>query len=222
MPSQVVTPGLASGQRLTVEEFLRRWEELSELKNAELIDGVVYLPSPVSREHGRRHARAIWWLTHYEDATPGCECGDNSTWLMTGSAPQPDAYLRILPSQGGQSRDERTYGAGAPELVVEISVTSTDVDFGSKLTLYQKAGVREYITIETLIPRITWRVLDDGVYRALPAPADGILRSQIFPGLWLDETAFWADDGARMLATLGAGLASDDHRRFIERLAATK
>jgi Uma2 family endonuclease len=162
------------------------------------------------------------WLGYYAQATPGCKAGNNSTWLMLDSAPQPDAFLRILPSYGGQSAGERHYCVGAPELAVEICVTITDLDFGPKLALYRRAGVREYITVETLGQRIAWRVLDNGDYIAQQAGVDGILRSQVFPGLWLDVAAFWADNGAQMLAVLNKGLASDDHQRFVERLAAAK
>jgi Uma2 family endonuclease len=215
-------PGLVTGERLTVEEFLRRWEELPDLKNAELIDGVVYVPSPLSLEHGRLDSRIILWLGYYAQATPGCDSGNNSTWLMSGSAPQPDAYLRILPSHGGQSRNERQFGAGAPELAVEICLTSTEVDFGPKLALYQRAGVREYITVEQFGRRMIWRVLENGAYIAQTLPADGIVRSRIFPGLWLDVAAYWEDDGAKMLAALNAGLASEEHREFVGRLAAAR
>ena len=215
-------PGLVTGERLTVEEFLRRWEELPELKNAELIDGVVYVPSPVSLNHASLDFLIHWWLAHYAHATPGCKGGSNGTWLMSGSAPQPDAYLRILPSHGGQSGNEGPLGAGAPELAVEICVTSTEVDFGPKLALYQLAGVWEYITVEQFGQRMIWRVLENGAYVAQTLPADGIVRSRVFPGLWLDLAAFWADDGAKMLAVLNAGLASQDHRDFVARLAAPK
>jgi Uma2 family endonuclease len=223
MLSPVVRPpGLVTGERLTVDEFLRRWEELPDLKNAELIDGVVYVPSPVSLIHGRLDILIHLWLAYYVQATQGCEAGSNSTWLMSGSAPQPDAYLRILPSHGGQSRNEGPLGAGAPELAVEISLTSTEIDFGPKLALYQRAGVREYITVEQFGRRMIWRVLENGAYVAQTLPPDGIVRSQVFPGLWLDVAAFWADDGAKMLAVLNAGLASEAHGQFVERLAAVK
>jgi Uma2 family endonuclease len=213
-------PGLVTGERLTVEEFLRRWEELPELKNAELIDGVVYVPSPVSLNHASLDFLIHWWLAHYAHATPGCKGGSNGTWLMSGSAPQPDAYLRILPSHGGQSGNEGPLGAGAPELAVEICVTSTEIDFGPKLALYQtsrRAGVHHRRTIwaaNDLARAREWRLCCPN------APADGIGRSQVFPGLWLDLAAFWADDGAKMLAVLNAGLASQDHRDFVAQLAA--
>ena len=223
MLSPVVTATeLVTGERMNVEEFLRRWEELPGLKNAELIDGVVHVPSPVSREHGSLDFLIHWWLAHYVQATPGCQGGSNSTWLMLDSAPQPDAYLRILPSHGGQSGDEKRFCTGAPELAVEICLTSTEVDFGPKRKLYQRAGVREYITIELLWKRIVWRVLENAVYVVPTLPPDGIARSQVFPGLWLDVAAFWAGDGAKMLAALNAGLASQDHQQFVERVASAK
>jgi Uma2 family endonuclease len=224
MFSPVVTAtDLVTGEHMNVEDFLRRWEELPDLKNAELIDGVVHVPSPVSREHGSLDFLIHWWLAHYAQATPGCNGGSNSTWLMLDSAPQPDAYLRILPSHGGQSGDEKRFCTGAPELAVEICLTSTEVDFGPKRKLYQRAGVREYITIERLWKRIVWRALDENaVYVPQETPVDGIMRAQVFPGLWLDVAAFWADDGAKMLAALNAGLSSEDHRKFVDRLASAK
>jgi Uma2 family endonuclease len=128
-------------------------------------------------------------------------------------------YLRIVPSHGGQSGDGQLYCTGAPELAVEICVTSTEVDFGPKLELYQRAGVREYITIELFGERILWRMLENAVYVSQQLPPDGILRSQVFPGLWLDVAAFWDVDGAKMLVALNAGLSSEGHQRFVERLA---
>jgi Uma2 family endonuclease len=221
MLSPVVRPpGLVTGERLTVAEFLRRWEELPDLKNAELIDGVVYVSSPVSLEHSRLDTRIVWWVSHYACLTPGCDSGSNGTWLMSGSAPQPDADLCILPSHGGQSGNAGPLGAGAPELAVEICVSSADLDLGPKLALYQRAGVREYVTVEPFGRRLIWRVVENGAYVALTLPADGILRSQVFPGLWLDVEAFWANDRAKMLAVLNDGLATEEHRRFVERLAA--
>lgn len=210
---------LVTGARLSLDEFIREWDAQPDIKHAELIDGVVYMPSPVSREHSRYHVSVVSWLWRYAQMTPGCECGDNATWYMLGSAPQPDAFLRILPAHGGQSGEDRNCYGGAPELSVEVCMTSTEVDFGPKLALYQRAGVQEYVTIELLLRRITWRVLDSGSYKQMHPDADGILKSRRFPGLWLDIEAFWADDGKRLMSTADAGLATGEHRQFAASLA---
>ncbi len=195
-------PQLITGQQMTREAFLARWDRIPDLKHAELIEGIVYVPSPVSWDHSRLDRRIISWLTTYADHTPGCTSGNNATWLMLESSPQPDSFLgRNIAPQG-------KFCSGAPELIVEICVTSTEVDFGPKLALYQRAGVREYITIETLLPKIIWRQLINGSYQPIAPDADGIYRSCEFPGLWLDSAALWADDGLRITATLQAGLAA--------------
>lgn len=213
---QLTQPALTTGDRLSVDQFLRVWDSLPSLKNAELIDGVVYVASPVTRSHWNLDIRLIGLLRHYAIFTPGCQAGNNGTWLMLDSAPQPDAFLRILPSHGGQSNDNhRNYPAGAPELAAEICITSTEIDFGRKLSLYQRAGVREYITVEELSSRLTWRHLQpDGSYSPIHPDATGIIRSQVFPGLWLDTAAFWADDGVALQRTLDAGVASPEHAAF--------
>jgi Putative restriction endonuclease len=138
---------------------------------------------------------------------------------MLGQSPQPDVLLRLTEEFGGQSIDTGYLLAGAPELVVDICETSFEIEFGPKLELYRRAGVRENITIQTLPPpHIVWRVLVDGSYREILPDSKGILRSQCFPGLWLDTEAFWADDGKRMQKTLNAGLQSLAHREFAEHL----
>jgi Uma2 family endonuclease len=215
---QTSSPELITGQRMTREEFLSRWEALPDLKNAELIEGIVYVASPVSREHGIPDTSAIAWLGLYAWHTPGCEAANNVTWMMLESAPQPDGYLMILPEYGGQARGKGKYWGGAPDLIVEICVTSTEHDFGPKLALYQRAGVREYITFESLWKRIVWRVLVNGSYIQISPDADGNFRSRVFPGLWLNPTAFWARDGAALQSLLEQGLASAEHAAFVEQL----
>ena len=183
--------------RLDLNEFLARWEALPELKNAELIEGIVYVTSVVGLTHARMNSSVVAWLGRYADATPGCEPGVNVTCIMLGQSPQPDSFLRIEEELGGSSR-ACEFLEGAPELAVGICETSTEVDFGPKLTLYQRAGVREYITFETLPRRIVWRILVDGSYQQIPPDAAGIIRSHCFPGLWLDTEALWAGDGKRL------------------------
>ena len=212
------SPELTTGMRLDLDEFLARWEALPGLKFAELIEGVVYLSSPLSLEHGENENVLAWWLGSYAVATRGCKAQNNITCKMLGQSPQPDISIRIKGEFGGQSIDSGNLLAGAPELVVEICVTSTELDFGPKLALYWRAGVLEYITIQPLQPRIVWRVLVDGRYQEIQPDDMGILRSQCFPGLWLDTAAFWADDGRRMQETLNEGLESKAHHEFVEYL----
>ena len=216
---QVAGKELVTGMKLSLEEFLSRWEAIPELKKAELINGVVYVPSPVSIEHDHRDVKIHGWLDRFAEETPGCDCGSNGTWKMLGQSPQPDCYLRILESHGGTSPDETQYHEGAPDLAIEICVSSSKLEFGPKLALYQRAGVQEYMTIEPDSKRIVWRALANGSYQAIEPDAAGILRSSCFPGLWLDTVAYWAGDRKQMTRTLRTGLATPEHSQFVEELA---
>ena len=217
---EILAEGLITGQQMTREEFLRRLEALSDLKHAELIEGRVFVPSPLDSEHARFGGYVIGWLSLYGRPTPGCKIGGNGTWIMLDSAPQPDVYLEILPEFGGQWRVEGEYGSGAPELVVEICETDTEVDFGPKLGLYERAGVLEYVTLELLAKKIVWRALEGGSYRELTTGPDGSYRSLAFPGLWLNPAAFWSSDTAAMKDMLQQGLASEEHVAFVQQLTA--
>jgi Putative restriction endonuclease len=213
---------LRAGQRLTVEEFLRRWEAMPEVKFAELIDGVVYMPSPQTSDHGRAEIRMDTWLGTYIAHTPGCDAGSQSTWLMLQSAPQPDCYLWVRSEYGGQSTTQGKYHIGAPELASEICLTSEAYDLGVKKALYQTAGVREYIAILMEEEEIRWHRLVKGVYELLRPTPNGVFHSRVFPGLWLDERELWNYDMARVLRTLQRGLRSAEHAAFVRKLAARK
>lgn len=195
------------GDRLSREEFLELWERMPGLKFAELIDGVVYMPSPLSHEHGRRDSQMQLLLGTYAARTRKCEVLSNATWLMLESAPQPDVALRYFPEFGGRTDMSDELASGAPELVVEIAKSSRSFDLGPKLALYQRAGVTEYVAVLVSERRVQWRMLEGGSY-VLSSPTDGVFRSRVFPGLWLEETALWAGDTDRLLATLDEGLVS--------------
>jgi Uma2 family endonuclease len=136
------------------------------------------------------------------------------------NVPQPDIHLRILPEYGGQSGlTAKQYGSGAPELIVEITHSSRSRDFGLKKELYARTGVREYITVETASRTIIWRQLVDGAYQDQTPASDGILRSQVFPGLWLCPADAWDGD---ILPALELGLQSPEHAAFVERLASQR
>jgi hypothetical protein len=220
--AKIPLPPLRDGDRLTRDEFLRRWEAMPELKLAELIDGIVHLPSPVSRIHGSFDIDLGTWARTYSAHTPGCEAYGKPTWLMQQDAPQPDSCLRILPDYGGRSSNEGIYGAGSPELIVEVSYSSHTRDLGSKLRLYERSGVPEYLAAILKEQQIAWFELVEGHYRKISPDQHGILRSRVFPGLWLNEPALWARDFAAVLATLQRGMASPEYAAFGARLADQK
>src|SRR5271157_5855135 len=188
-PSNGAIPPLENGDRLTRAEFERRYEAMPELKKAELIEGVVHMPSPVrQRYHGRQHSHLNFWLCAYEGSTPGVEVGDNSTVrLDLDNMPQPDCLLFIQPEHGGRVRiGEKDYIEGAPDLVAEVASSSASYDLGDKLKAYRRNGAREYMVWRVLDRQIDWFVLHAERYKPLNPAADGILRSTVFPGLWLD------------------------------------
>jgi hypothetical protein len=207
------------GDRMNREEFLERWEQMPGLKFAELIDGVVYMPSPLSRAHGRRDALMHLLIGTYAARTGVCEDVMNATCLMLESAPQPDISLNLLPKFGGAMNLTGKLASGVPELIVEVCLSSRSFDLGPKLALYQRAGVQEYIAVLLEEERVEWRSLESGSYRLMERDDAGVFRSAAFPGLWLDEPAFWKGDSQRMLEVLEAGLASAESVRFRNRAA---
>jgi len=214
-------PALENGDRLTRAEFERRYEAMPHLKKAELIEGVVYVPSPVRhRQHGSPHAHLIGWLFQYTANTPSIEVGDNSSVrLDLDNEPQPDALLFIDPTCGGQVRiSDDGIIEGAPELVAEVASSSVSYDLHAKLHVYSRNGVCEYIVWRVLEQAVDWFVLRDGQYERLPRDAQGLVRSEVFPGLWLYPAALLPGDLATMLAIVQQGLASPEHNAFVARL----
>jgi Uma2 family endonuclease len=215
-------PPLESGDRLTREEFLRRYEAMPGLKKAELIEGVVYVPSPVRhRYHGEPHSSLIGSLFVYRAGTPGVAVSDNSTVnLDLDNAPQPDCLLFIQPEHGGRvTIDENGYIEGAPDLVAEVASSSASYDLHDKLEAYRRNRVREYVVWRVLDRQIDWFVLQGERYEPVVPAADGSLRSSVFPGLWLDAPALLRGDYSAVLALLQQGLGSSEHAAFVADLA---
>ncbi|MGC8644346.1 MAG: Uma2 family endonuclease, partial [Isosphaeraceae bacterium] len=212
---------LVDGERLSRAEFERRYDAMPDLKKAELIEGVVRMPSPVRiGQHGDPHSCLVGWLWVYRAGTAGVQTGDNtSIRLDLGNMPQPDGLLIIRPERGGRVRISADgYVEGGPELVAEVAASSVDQDLGVKQTAYRRNGVREYIVWRVLDRAVDWFVLRDDRYERLEPGADGILRSVIFPGLWLDLAALVSGDSARVLAVLQQGIGSAEHAEFVARL----
>lgn len=214
-------PPLEPGDRLTRDEFERRYAAMPHLKKAELLEGVVYMPSPVRySRHGQPHADLVTWLNAYRAETPHVGIGDNTTIrLDLDNEPQPDALLLIDPALGGSatiSADD--YIEKAPELVAEVASSSVSFDLHTKRHVYRRSGVQEYVVWRIADREIDWFALRGGQYERLAQASDGLLRSEVFPGLWLDPAAMIAGDLRRVIESVQAGLASPEHAEFLRRL----
>ena len=213
-----VTPPLEAGDHLTRCEFERRYHAMPNVKKAELIEGVVYMPSPVRyKGHGNPHFLMIGWLFSYCAGTPGLNAGDNATVrLDPDNEPQPDILLRLEKAKGGRSDiSADDYIEGAPELLVEIAGSSASYDLYEKLSVYRRNGVQEYIVWQVYDQRIDWFALQEEQYIKLQPDENDIVRSHVFPGLWLAVNAMLNGEIANFLAVLQQGLAAPEHQSYV-------
>jgi hypothetical protein len=216
------TAPLVEGEKLTQEEFHRRYAAYPEDVKFELIGGIVYMTSPLRWPHGVYHSQLNLALGLYQAGTPGIELGDNATTILGAkSEPQPDLALRILPECGGQSQiNPEKYVEGAPELLAEIADSSRAVDLHQKKTDYEEAGVIEYLVLSLEEEQLHW--FDLASQRPLKPNRQGIFRSSVFPGLWIDSRALLARNSARLIQIVQQGLASSPHATFVKRLEARR
>jgi Uma2 family endonuclease len=216
-------PPLENGDRLTRSDFEQRYEAMPHVKKAELIEGIVYMPSPVRvRSHGRPHGQIMSWVGTYSAATPGVDFADNTTLrLDPDNEPQPDAMLWIDAAAGGHARvSDDDYLEGSPELIVEVAASSASYDLHVKREVYRRNGVQEYVVWRVYDRQVDWFRLENGQYVTVPADAEGMIHSRTFPGLCLAVAALLSCDLAHVLAELQKGLASAEHQAFVEALTA--
>lgn len=214
-------PRLQNGDRLTRAEFERRYSAMPNTKKAELIEGVVYMPSPVShKNHGKPHAYLLTAFGVYHASTTGTDLSDNATVrLDLDNEPQPDILLRIEKNAGGSSLvDEDGYIQGSPELVAEIANSTASYDMHDKLNAYRRNGVQEYLVWLVGEQKIHWFALQEDEYQQLKADDDGVVKSHILPGLWINIKALLDNELGLVLATVQAGLQSSEHKAFAAQL----
>lgn len=215
-------PLLEQGDHLSLAEFERRYDACPDLKKAELIHGVVHMSAAVRfYQHGRPHARLVAWLSMYEMDTPGVMVADNASVRLDDSNEcQPDALMMLAPDCGGNATiDEDDYIRGAPEFVAEVASSSVSFDLHTKRDLYRNMNVREYLVWRVRDKVIDWFELHDGNYATLPSDSSGIIRSRVFPGLWLDAPAMLENRMSQVKMTLQEGLSGDAHRDFASRFS---
>jgi Uma2 family endonuclease len=213
------SPELHSGDQMTRAEFHRIYERMPKNFKAELIGGIVYVASPLKRLHGSNHSYLGAVVTGYAGNTPGVEVNDNTTVLLgEDSEPQPDNSLRILPEYGGRSKTtSNEYIEGPPEWIAEIAHSSKAIDLHQKKDEYQRNGVPEYVVMCVKEKQLRWFDLQSD--QELDPDADGIFRMRSFPGLWINAKALFAQDYQSLMKTLEEGLATPEHRAFVEKLA---
>jgi Uma2 family endonuclease len=183
---------LASGDRLSQAEFHRRYLQYPESIRFELINGTVYRASPQRIPHGKYTSRLASVLSFYEMQTPGVENTVDSTVIL------------------GDKSEPR-------QMVIEIAHSTVAIDLHEKKSDYEQAQIGEYVVICVEEKKVYW--FDSVSRRTKKLPSDGVLRSRMFPGLWIDCPALFAYDTRRLIRVLNKGLASPEHARFIKRLA---
>jgi Putative restriction endonuclease len=195
---------LENGDRLTAVEFMRRYEAAKDLKKAQLIEGIVHMPSPVRADfHGKPDGLLQGWLFTYALHHPELEVYPNATLLLDpDNAPQPDAILCSAPRDGGRVwLHAKGYLCGAPELVCEVAASSASVDLHDKFSAYRRNGIAEYLVWLTTERTVRWFHLEEQRYVEQKEQA-GRLTSRIFPGLTLDVRALLKFDKAKVIAAL--------------------
>ncbi|MGL6097923.1 MAG: Uma2 family endonuclease [Fimbriiglobus sp.] len=215
-------PAFENGDRMTQDEFHRLYEQTPPGFRAELIGGVVHVPSPLKYTRGRKHSAFGFALSYYETETPGVEAADNVTVILgDDDEPQPDLLLRVAPEYGGRTVvNESGYVEGPPELIAEVANSSRAIDLYEKRERYAATGVIEYVVADIRDRRI--HHFDLRTNEPVVPEADGLTRSFYFPGLWIHPAALFSNDTRAMRVALDAGLATPEHAAFVARLAAAK
>jgi hypothetical protein len=217
-PEAAPIPPLRHGDHLTQVEFHRRYEAYPEDVKFELIGGIVFMSSPLKILHGTYHLELGLVFTLYKADTPGVQAADNATAILgEKSEVQPDLMMWLLKECGGRSDYNKDgYLLGAPELVAEIAGSSRVVDLGRKRKDYLAAGVQEYIVLCIEECEVHWFHFPSK--RKLKPDRNGVWKSRIFPGLWINEAALWEHDSVRLLETVRQGVAAPEHEEFARRL----
>jgi Uma2 family endonuclease len=211
------TPLLRGGDHLSQPEFHRRYLQYPDHIKFELIGGIVYMASPLSRFHSRYDGKIGFMCELYSFSSPGTEVLHNATTILSeDDEPQPDLGLRILPEYGGLSRNQDKYVGGAVELIVEVAVSSRAIDLHAKRDAYKKAGVIEYLVVCVDPPELHWHHFPDDTL--LSPDKKGVIKSRVFPGLWIHAQALLDLDSAKLREVVEQGIASRPHAAFVRKL----
>lgn len=197
-------PWLESGDRMDQRRFHALYARTPEQFRAELIEGVVYVASPVRYSKHDEHAALVrTWLGVYAAAKADVKVGNEASLVLDDeNEVHPDAFLFHTGPGAQLNETAEGYLEGAPELVVEVAASSVSRDLHQKKDAYARNGVREYIVWRVEDGAIDWFELSEGQYRARELPGSGVVESNIFPGLVLEVRAALRLDAAAVLAAL--------------------
>ncbi|MDB5313699.1 MAG: hypothetical protein JWO38_7901 [Gemmataceae bacterium] len=216
---------LENGARMDQKTFHSLYKRTPEGFRAQLIGGIVYVScSRTTTRHGSAPARAVYWLCLFAADTPGLVVMDRITNLLGEECePEPDASLFVLPQFGGQVRTSRDgFLSGPAELVVEVANTSRSIELGAKKRAYDHAGVREYVVVLARERSVVWFARSEAGFAEMAAGADGLFRSAVFPGLWLDPRGLFSPTTRPLTTAVKQGLASPEHTAFVADLQARR
>lgn len=199
---------LVDGQHLSPAEFDLRYEATPSGFRAELVRGVVHVASPSGLHEEDLVTLLRAWLVTYAARHPDIRASSSpTTHLPNGARVEPDALLRRTGAQASTQSVGRGASArlhGAPEFVVEVSVSTLEHDLDDKhgkQAEYRESGVAEYLVVDVNGGHIHWFHLEAGRYVPLPEE-EGVIESRVFPGLRLDVEALFTLDASAMLAAL--------------------
>jgi Uma2 family endonuclease len=194
-------PELQNGDRLSHEEFMRRYEAMPETR-AQLVAGSVFIRGRVPFVHGESHASITGWIGHYAAQHPNLILGSGCTVLLDDAdVVEPDVLLMRPFAQSGRAQvGSDGYVHGPPELVVEVAASTASLDANAKAEAYHAAGVKEYLLWRTEEERIDWYERSDDRYLAMSPDANGLVESKLFPGLILNPAALLRGDLATVLS----------------------
>jgi Uma2 family endonuclease len=162
----------------------------------------------------------MFWLGAYRRKTPGIRPAANASLILPGNSEvQPDAMVLVEPEFGGAIQfDKKGQVIGLPELAVEVSYSSVSYDLHAKLDAYRTSGIAEYLVLRTTDAAADWFVLRDRQYQRLALGADGVFRSIVLPGLWLEPAALFSADNDRLMDLVRQGTSTPEHVEFVQRL----
>ena len=176
--------------KMTYEQFLRT---VPEDVHAEWVDGEVVPMTPVSRDHNELSVFLLALLQHYVEAQNLGKIFCEPFQMKTGPGLPGRSPDLLFVSKKKLSQLKKNYLQGAADLVIEIiSPDSRARDRGEKFYEYEQGGVREYWLIDPVRKQVEFYELGkNGIYRLMNVGEDGIFRSQVLKGLWLQVSWLW-------------------------------